>query len=45
MVSTLVAPENDIHEMLNITQKNTVEVHVYGKDLANHAAAAIRRRQ
>lgn len=35
MVSTLVAPEDDIHEMLNVTQKNTVEVHVYGKDLAN----------
>jgi len=24
-----------IHEMLNVTQKNTVEIHVYGKDLAN----------
>jgi predicted metal-dependent enzyme (double-stranded beta helix superfamily) len=35
MVSTLIAPDNDIHEMLNVTQKNTVEVHVYGKDLAN----------
>ena len=35
MVSTLLAPENDIHEMFNVTQKNTVEVHVYGKDLAN----------
>jgi predicted metal-dependent enzyme (double-stranded beta helix superfamily) len=35
MVSTLLAPEDDIHEMLNLTQKNTVEVHVYGKDLAN----------
>lgn len=35
MVSTLVPPGNDIHEMLNVTQKNTVEVHVYGKDLAN----------
>lgn len=35
MVSTLVAPDDDIHEMLNITQKNTVEVHVYGIDLAN----------
>lgn len=35
MVSTLRAPEDDIHEMLNVTQKNTVEVHVYGKDLAN----------
>ena len=34
-VSTLLAPEDDIHEMLNVTQKNTVEVHVYGKDLAN----------
>lgn len=36
MVSTLVAPEDDIHEMLNITQKNTVEVHVYGIDLAHY---------
>ena len=35
MVSTLVAPEDDIHEMLNRTKENTVEVHVYGKDLAN----------
>jgi predicted metal-dependent enzyme (double-stranded beta helix superfamily) len=35
MVSTLVAPADDIHAMLNVTQKNTVEVHVYGKDLAN----------
>jgi predicted metal-dependent enzyme (double-stranded beta helix superfamily) len=35
MVSTLVAPDDDIHEMLNVTQKNTVEVHVYGIDLAN----------
>ena len=35
MVSTLIAPDNDIHEMLNVTHKNTVEVHVYGKDLAN----------
>jgi predicted metal-dependent enzyme (double-stranded beta helix superfamily) len=35
MVSTLIAPDNDIHEMLNVTQNNTVEVHVYGKDLAN----------
>jgi predicted metal-dependent enzyme (double-stranded beta helix superfamily) len=35
MVSTLLPPGNDIHEMLNITQTNTVEVHVYGKDLAN----------
>ena len=35
MVSTLLVPNDDIHEMLNITQKNTVEVHVYGKDLAH----------
>ena len=35
MVSTLLAPDDDIHEMLNVTQNNTVEVHVYGKDLAN----------
>lgn len=36
MVSTLTAPNDDIHEMLNTTQKNTVEVHVYGVDLANY---------
>ena len=35
MGSTLLAPANDIHEMLNVTAQNTVEVHVYGKDLAN----------
>jgi predicted metal-dependent enzyme (double-stranded beta helix superfamily) len=35
MVSALLAPEDDIHEMLNVTQKNTVEIHIYGKDLAN----------
>jgi predicted metal-dependent enzyme (double-stranded beta helix superfamily) len=35
MVSTLLAPDDDIHEMFNVTQRNTVEVHVYGKDLAN----------
>ena len=36
MVSALVPPEDDIHEMLNLTQKNTVEVHVYGIDLAQY---------
>ena len=35
MVSSLLPPGDDIHEMLNVTGKNTVEVHVYGKDLAN----------
>jgi predicted metal-dependent enzyme (double-stranded beta helix superfamily) len=35
MVSTLLPPDDDIHEMLNVTNKDTVEVHVYGKDLAN----------
>jgi predicted metal-dependent enzyme (double-stranded beta helix superfamily) len=35
MVSCLVAPENDIHEMNNVTSRDTVEVHVYGKDLAD----------
>ena len=35
MVSTLLAPDDDILEMLNVTEKNTVEVHVYGKDLAD----------
>ena len=35
MVSTLLPPGDDIHAMLNVTEKNTVEVHIYGKDLAN----------
>jgi len=35
MVSTLLPPDDDIHEMLNVTNNSTVEVHVYGKDLAN----------
>jgi predicted metal-dependent enzyme (double-stranded beta helix superfamily) len=34
-VSTLVPPHDDIHEMNNMTQRNTVEIHVYGKDLTN----------
>ncbi len=35
MVSCLVPPEDDIHQMHNVTGRNTVEIHVYGKDLAN----------
>ena len=35
MVSSLVPPDDDIHEMNNVTQRNTVEIHVYGKDLAD----------
>jgi predicted metal-dependent enzyme (double-stranded beta helix superfamily) len=31
----LLAPDDDIHSMLNATARNTVEVHVYGKDLAD----------
>jgi predicted metal-dependent enzyme (double-stranded beta helix superfamily) len=34
MVSCLIPPEDDIHEMENVTDRNTVEVHIYGKDLA-----------
>jgi predicted metal-dependent enzyme (double-stranded beta helix superfamily) len=34
-VSLLVPPEDDIHEMLNITPRDTVEIHVYGKDLVD----------
>lgn len=34
MVSSLVPPGDDIHEMNNLTQRDTVEIHVYGKDLA-----------
>jgi predicted metal-dependent enzyme (double-stranded beta helix superfamily) len=35
MVSCLVAPDDDIHEMNNVTQRDTVEIHVYGKDLTD----------
>lgn len=34
-VSLLVPPEDDIHEMLNTTPRDTVEIHVYGKDLVD----------
>jgi 3-mercaptopropionate dioxygenase len=33
MVSCLIAPNDDIHEMNNVTARDTVEIHVYGKDL------------
>lgn len=33
-VSTLVPPHDEIHAMYNPTQRDTVEIHVYGKDLA-----------
>lgn len=35
MVSCLIAPNDDIHEMNNITDRDTVEIHVYGKDLTD----------
>lgn len=35
MVSCLIAPNDDIHEMSNVTDRNTVEIHVYGKDLTD----------
>jgi predicted metal-dependent enzyme (double-stranded beta helix superfamily) len=35
MVSCLVPPGDDIHEMNNVSNRKTVEIHVYGKDLAN----------
>jgi predicted metal-dependent enzyme (double-stranded beta helix superfamily) len=35
MVSCLTPPDDDIHEMNNVTNRDTVEIHVYGKDLAN----------
>ncbi len=34
-VSCLVPPDDDIHEMNNVSDRNTVEIHVYGKDLAD----------
>lgn len=35
MVSCLVSPDDDIHEMNNVTDRDTVEIHVYGKDLTD----------
>ena len=35
MVSCLIAPYDDIHEMNNVTDRDTVEIHVYGKDLTD----------
>jgi len=33
-ISCLIPPEDEIHAMHNPTQRDTVEIHVYGKDLA-----------
>jgi predicted metal-dependent enzyme (double-stranded beta helix superfamily) len=35
MVSCLVSPSDDIHEMNNVSDRDTVEIHVYGKDLTD----------
>ena len=35
MVSCLISPDDDIHEMHNVTDRDTVEIHVYGKDLTD----------
>ena len=35
MVSCLISPKDDIHEMNNVTDRDTVEIHVYGKDLTD----------
>jgi predicted metal-dependent enzyme (double-stranded beta helix superfamily) len=35
MVSCLVPPDDDIHEMNNVTRRDTVEIHLYGKDLTD----------
>ena len=35
MVSCLISPKDDIHEMNNVTNRDTVEIHVYGKDLTD----------
>src|SRR5215469_14637523 len=35
MVSCLVSPNDDIHEMNNVTGRDTVEIHVYGRDLTD----------
>jgi predicted metal-dependent enzyme (double-stranded beta helix superfamily) len=34
-VSCLISPNDDIHEMNNVTSRDTVEIHVYGKDLTD----------
>jgi predicted metal-dependent enzyme (double-stranded beta helix superfamily) len=34
-VSILLPPDDEIHEMKNVTDRNTVEIHVYGRDLTN----------
>ena len=44
MVSSLLAPRDDIHAMLNVTARNTVEVHIYGKDLASLQRRTVRCR-
>jgi len=35
MVSCLISPNDDIHEMNNVTNRDTIEIHVYGKDLTD----------
>jgi predicted metal-dependent enzyme (double-stranded beta helix superfamily) len=35
MVSCLISPDDDIHEMNNVSDRDTVEIHVYGKDLTD----------
>jgi predicted metal-dependent enzyme (double-stranded beta helix superfamily) len=35
MVSCLVSPNDDIHEMNNVSDRDTLEIHVYGKDLTD----------
>lgn len=35
MVSCLISPNDDVHEMNNVTDRDTVEIHVYGKDLTD----------
>jgi len=34
MVSCLIPPDDDIHEMENVTDRDTVEIHICGRDLA-----------
>jgi len=33
-VSVLIPPDDDVHAMHNTTDRDTVEIHVYGRDLA-----------
>lgn len=31
----LIPPDDEIYQMQNVTNRNTVDIHVYGRDLPN----------